>query len=175
MNKTPPDNDPTPAEPDDPSAPGDTASNAVELPRVGVLLGIDFGQKRLGFAISTSEQTLSSPLENYTRRTHQLDAARLAEHILDYRVAGIVIGLPLHVGGEESRQSKNARRFGAWVTETTHLPITFHDERYTSTLADDLMLQVDMSRQKRKERRDMLAAHLILQSFLDLRLREGSS
>lgn len=139
----------------------------VPLPTQGALLGIDHGEKRLGFAISTTDQTLASPLENYTRRSSDLDARRLRECVVDYRVKGIVIGLPLHVGGDESTQSHKAREFGRWVQEQVGLPVTFWDERYSSTLADDFMLEVDMSRKKRKQRRDMLAAHLFLQSYLD--------
>ncbi|MEZ6057102.1 MAG: Holliday junction resolvase RuvX [Planctomycetaceae bacterium] len=137
------------------------------LPMEGAIMGIDHGEKRLGFAISTTDQTLASPLENYTRRNNDLDARRLKECVVDYRVRGIVVGLPLHVGGDESTQSHRARLFGKWVHEVTELPVTFYDERYSSTLADDFMLEIDMSRKHRKKRRDMLAAHLFLQSYLN--------
>ena len=140
-----------------------------DVPGEGRLLGIDYGEKRLGFALSTPEQNLSTPLETWTRRGESVDARRLREIGEEYCVKGIVVGLPLHSWGDEGTSAHRAREFGKWVKETLRLPVTFWDERCSSAAADDWMMAANLSRDQRRARRDMLAAHVILQSFLDRR------
>lgn len=142
-----------------------------DFPEQGRLLGIDFGSRRLGFAISTPEQTIAGPLENYDRHGSEQDARRLGELIDEYHVAGLVVGLPMHTGGEEGELARKAREFGAWVAGASGLPVAFHDERFTTALAEEHLLSADLSRKKRKARRDKLAAQIMLQSFLDGRSR----
>ncbi|MFV0443755.1 MAG: Holliday junction resolvase RuvX [Planctomycetaceae bacterium] len=137
-----------------------------ELPTDGRIVAVDFGTKRLGLAISTPEQNLSTPLEVITRYTAAVDARRLRDLQEDYLVAGYVVGLPLHMNGDESSSSHKAREFGRWLKETTGKPVGFWDERCSSAAADDWMLEADLTRQHRKQLRDKLAAHVILQSFL---------
>jgi len=141
-----------------------------ELPREGRLLGIDFGTRRLGFALSTPEQNLSTPLENWTRRGPGPDARRLRELQDEYLVRAVVVGLPLHFSGEEGRSAMHAREFGRWVRETLRLPVAFWDERCSSAAADHWLDDANFTRDQRRARRDMLAAHVILESFLRSRL-----
>ena len=146
--------------------------SAETFPREGRLLGLDYGTKRVGIAVSTPEQNISSPLENYQRRSEPLDAAHLKELARDYRIAGIVVGLPVHMSGEEGQKAGEARAFGEWAGRVTGLPVRFWDERFTSAMAEDHLLAADMSRKKRKARLDMLAAQILLQSYLDAKDRE---
>lgn len=156
--------------PEDAAAPLPTAPDAAdELPALGRLLGIDFGTRRLGLALSTPEQNLSTPLEVWSRHDPASDARRLRQVIEEYHVRGIVIGLPLHMGGEEGQSARRAREFGRWVRETLALPVAFWDERCSTAAADDWMQEAGLTREQRRARRDMLAAHVILQSFLDHR------
>ncbi|MEZ5943759.1 MAG: Holliday junction resolvase RuvX [Planctomycetaceae bacterium] len=138
-----------------------------EFPDKGRLIGIDYGTKRVGIAVSTGDRTISSPVEVYQRRNALLDAKYFRELKQEYRPVGLVVGLPIHIGGEEGATARHAREYGAWLSETMKVPVTFWDERYTSVVADEYMLAVDMSRKKRKARVDMLAAHVMLQSYLD--------
>lgn len=140
-----------------------------DLPRDGRLLAIDFGTKRLGFAVCTPEQSISTPLETWTRHGRAADARRLRELIEDYRLAGFVVGLPLHMNGEEGQSAHHARTFGRWLRETLGRPVAFWDERCSSAAADDWMLEADLSRERRRGLRDRLAAHVILHSFLESR------
>jgi putative Holliday junction resolvase len=140
---------------------------SVPFPRTGRLLAIDFGRVRVGFAVSDHEQTLASPLENYTRRDPNADANYLRQLIEGERIAGIVIGLPVHMSGDESQKSTEARSFGAWVAEVSALPIRYQDERYSSAMADQFMAEAGLTAKQRKKRRDMLAAQVILASFLE--------
>src|SRR5688572_867061 len=94
-----------------------------DLPRFGRLAAIDFGTVRIGVAITDPDQRLASPLENYTRRGQAADARWLTQLVQSERIAGFVIGLPVHTSGDESQKSHEARQFGRWVAETTGLPV----------------------------------------------------
>lgn len=140
-----------------------------DLPREGRLLGVDFGTKRLGLAVSTPEQNLSTPLDTWVRAGPAIEARRLRELLEDYPVVGCVVGLPLHMNGDEGESARQAREFGRWLRGAIGRPTAFYDERCSSAAADDWMLAADLSRDKRRGLRDRLAAHVILQSYLDAR------
>ena len=137
------------------------------LPAAGRLAAIDFGTVRLGVAITDPEQRLASPLENYTRRGAAADARWLSQLVASERIAGFLIGLPVHTSGAESQKSREARTFGAWVGQVTGLPICFFDERYTTAHAEALLLDAELTRKRRKERLDKLAAQILLTAYLE--------
>lgn len=143
-----------------------------EVPRQGRLLGLDYGTRRIGTSISTPDQTLASPLENYALHGGAADAAFLREQVREYRVVGLVVGLPLHAGGEEGEKAREARAFGAWAGQVTGLPVVFFDERYTTAAAEDLLREAGLNRRQRQSRLDKLAAQLMLQGFLERRMRD---
>jgi putative Holliday junction resolvase len=149
---------------------GSSDSEAAEVPRQGRLLGLDYGTRRIGTAISTPDQTIASPLENYELRGGAADAAFLCEQVREYRVVGLVVGLPLHAGGEEGAKAREARAFGAWAGEATGLPVVYFDERYTTAAAEDLLREAGLNRRQRQARLDKLAAQLMLQAFLEQRV-----
>ena len=138
-----------------------------EVPTFGALLGIDFGTKRIGAAICNDDQSIALPLENYTRRTRELDAKWLTELVAGYGIRGIVIGLPVHMSGQEGGKAREARAFGQWAAKLTSRPVVWWDERFSSAVADMYIEQAGTSKSKRKGRRDQLAAQVILQSFLE--------
>lgn len=142
------------------------SSRVMALPPTGRLAGIDYGEKRIGIAICDGDRMIASPLEIYHRRNDALDRAYFQRLVKDYDLVGIVVGLPVHASGEESVSSQQARRFGAWLNEVTGLPVAFIDERYTSAQADTLMAGIGFSRKQKKDRRDMLAAQVILATYL---------
>lgn len=138
-----------------------------EFPTEGRLLGLDYGTKRIGIAISTAEQNIASPLENYTRQTKQQDEKALLKVIEEYRCKGLVVGLPVHMSGDEGEKAKEARQFGNWVSQFAQIPVRYWDERYSSATADEFLANLNIKRQKRKAFLDKLAAQIILQSYLD--------
>lgn len=140
-----------------------------EFPREGVLLGIDFGTKRVGFSVSDMYQKYSSPLHNYQRQGRQADERFLRKLAEEYRPVGLVVGLPIHLSGDESEKSKEARSFARWVSRTLSLPVAFQDERFSSMRAEQLLLQSEMTARQRKERLDKMSAQVLLQAFLDAR------
>jgi putative Holliday junction resolvase len=142
------------------------AEQGAGLPPMGRLAGIDFGTKRIGVATCDPSRRWCGPHAVYERRTLALDAAWFQKLVKEEGLVGFVVGLPLHTSGEESPKSQQARAFAKWLTEVTGLPIDFHDERYTSHAAEQLLAGSDLSQKRRKARLDALAAQLILESYL---------
>lgn len=131
------------------------------------ILGLDFGIRRIGAALSDSRRVIASPLEVYERRGPRLDARHYQELVNEEDVGRIVIGLPLHTDGGESELSGQARAWGNWLAEACGRPVVFHDERYTSVVAEEMMRASGLKARDRQARRDMLAAQILLQAYLD--------
>ena len=138
-----------------------------DLPRTGRLAGIDFGTVRIGVAITDPDQRLASPHENYTRNGLVADAAWIKRLAASERVVGFVVGLPVHGSGEESQKSHEARLFAAWLAKETKLPVRLFDERYTTAHAEAALLEAGLTKKRRKERLDKLAAQILLAAYLE--------
>ena len=110
---------------------------------------------------------MSSPLENLDRHGEKQDAVVLLRFAQEYRVVGLVVGLPMHLSGHEGEKAREARTFGAWLGKITGLPVTYFDERYSSSLAMDLLVEGQFTKKKTKAQLDKIAAHIILQNYLD--------
>jgi putative Holliday junction resolvase len=139
---------------------------------VARVLGVDYGERRVGLALSDPTATIASPLPTLKRRKGKrppvAPVARLAE---EHEVIEIVVGLPLTLAGDDSDWTREVRAFGAALGERTGLPVAFQDERMTSVRAERAVRSLGMSRKKseEKERVDAAAAVLILQAYLDTR------
>lgn len=153
----------------EPSDPQDVPPESETLPTEGRLAGIDYGTVRIGVSICDPSQTFSSPFENYDRRTESLDGLYFESLVKEESLVGFVVGLPLHLSGDESEKSLEARAFGAWLRKLTGLPIVFQDERFTSSAAEETLLAANLTKKRRKARMDMLAAQLILKGYIDSR------
>jgi len=152
-----------------PTSSGDDPSTDAVLPESGVLMGIDYGTKRVGVAISDRGQKFSSPVSNYQRQGVQADERFFRKLVAEYGPVGMVIGLPIHLSGDESEKSREARRFAVWLSTVTGLPFCFQDERFSSFQAERLLTEASMTKKQRKERMDKLAAQILLQNFLERR------
>ena len=137
------------------------------FPAFGALLGLDFGTKRMGVAVSNSDQTVAVPVETWTVRDPSQNLKHLRELIDDYRAVGFVVGLPIRTDGVEGTAAASVREFGEWVAAKTELPLVFIDERYSSAEAELLIWKRGESPSKRKQPLDSLAAQIILQAYLD--------
>lgn len=131
------------------------------------LLGVDYGSVRIGLAISDAERRLASPLAVYERRGKERDAEYFRALSDAAEIGAIVVGLPVHLDGREGAKAAEARALGAWLTETTGLPVTFWDERFSTVEAESALWQAGLTHKKRKARRDRVAAQIFLQSYLD--------
>jgi putative Holliday junction resolvase len=131
------------------------------------VLGIDYGRKRLGLALSDEDEILASPLATWRRaRSVQTDFANLSRLAREHGVVRVVVGLPLHMDGTAGEMAREATAFAQGLARESQLPVETFDERLSSSEAERAMLEGDLSRRQRKENRDMLAAVLILQGFL---------
>lgn len=139
---------------------------ALPMPGSGRLAGVDYGTRRIGIATCDPGRKFCGPHEVYERRTLALDAAWFQKLVKDEGLVGFVVGLPLHVSGDESRKSLEARAFAKWLHETTGLPVELHDERYTSHAAEHMLAATELTKKRRKARIDALAAQMILESYL---------
>jgi putative Holliday junction resolvase len=131
------------------------------------LLGVDYGSVRVGLAVSDSEHRIASPLTTYRRQGAQQDARYFRTIVEEEEIGALVVGLPVHLSGVEGQKANEARKFGKWLAETTGLPVTFFDERFTTVEAEGFLLAAGMTNKRRKERRDRVAAQILLQSYLD--------
>ncbi|MEM6329993.1 MAG: Holliday junction resolvase RuvX [Planctomycetota bacterium] len=140
-----------------------------EQPRAlrGRVAGIDYGTVRIGVALGDLEVSMASPYETYERRSKDADAAYFTSLAEQERLVRWVVGLPVHLSGDESQKSYEARQFGAWLTELTGLPVDFYDERFTSAYADSLLQTANLTREQRKARIDQVAAQIMLTAYLE--------
>lgn len=144
-------------------------ANASEapFPTEGRLAGIDFGTVRIGVAICDPSQSIASPYENYNSRGKQTDAEYFLKLVKSESIVGWVVGLPIHLSGEESEKSIQAREFAKWLGELTALPYRLFDERFTTSMAQEILGAANLTKKKRKERLDQLAAQILLSTFLE--------
>jgi len=133
----------------------------------GRIGGIDYGTVRIGLAVSDPARTLASPMEIYARRSAALDAKYFQQLAKEERIVLWVIGLPVHLDGRESPKSQETRRFGRWLGEVTALPVEFFDERFSSVQAEEILQAAELTRKRRKQRLDMLAAQIMLAAYLE--------
>ncbi|MBX9859144.1 MAG: Holliday junction resolvase RuvX [Sphingomonas sp.] len=137
------------------------------LPQGGRLIGLDVGTKTIGTALCDAGWTFASPALLIRRTKFTADKAALAALIAEQQVAGIVIGLPLNLtDGSESPRSQSSRAFARNMADLG-LPIFLQDERWSTQAVERQMIAEDVSRAKRAERVDKLAASYILQSAID--------
>ena len=142
-------------------------------PVTGRLSGIDYGTVRIGIAICDPSRTWASPLDTYARRNELLDREYFQKLVQRESIVGWIVGLPVHCDGQESQKSKEVRDFAEWLASYTSLPVRFFDERFTSVLANKLLAQAELTRKKKKQRLDRVAAHLILEAFLESNSNEN--
>lgn len=129
-------------------------------------LGVDCGSRRVGLALSDGLGLTASPHSVVDRPDAVAAISSLAQ---EQDVVTIVVGLPTGLSGQESGSAADARSLAAELAATTGLEVVFHDERFTTRMADEALLQSGMKRRKRRDTVDKVAAAIILQDFLDSR------
>jgi putative Holliday junction resolvase len=133
-------------------------------------LGIDFGQRRIGLAISDESGRLASPFQVLEIRTPESAITDIVKISRDESIERLVVGLPLNMDDTVGPAAKNVIEWGKRLAGESRLPVVFVDERLSSFAADQLLRQTDLTRKGKKKRQDALAAADFLQGFLDGRL-----
>jgi putative Holliday junction resolvase len=139
-----------------------------ELP-VGRVLGLDVGSRRIGVAVSDALGITAQGLETLQRRNKRYDFDHLQRVIQEYDVREIVVGLPLRMSGAEGIQSDKMQVFAEDLRKRFRLPVHLWDERLTSSEANRLLRETDLSIEKRGKAVDRMAAMLILQGWMENR------
>ena len=133
----------------------------------GKIAGIDYGTVRIGIAVSDAGRVLASPLETYIRKSPEQDTKFFRKLVSEEQITRFVVGLPLHLSGDLSEKAKEVLEFGRYLTMITDIPVDYMDERYTSVEAERMLRAAGLTDKKRKERRDKLAAQILLSTYLE--------
>jgi putative Holliday junction resolvase len=128
---------------------------------------VDYGTVRVGLAVSDPDRIVATPLATYVRQNAEKDAAYYRRLVEEEEVGGLVVGLPVHTDGREGQKAAEARAFGARLAAATGLPVVYWDERFTTAEAEGHLWAAGLTHKRRKERRDRVAAQLLLQAYLD--------
>lgn len=133
----------------------------------GRFLGCDVGEKTIGLALSDTRRTIASPFQVLHRTQWKKDSVKLLKEMETHHICGLVVGLPLNMNGTEGPRCQSTRQFVANLLHLQDLPLCLWDERLSTVAVTRTLLEADLSRAKRGEVVDKMAACYILQGCLD--------
>lgn len=131
------------------------------------VLGVDWGERKLGIAVSDETRTVASPLTVERCRSDGERVNAILKHTRDLGVNTVVLGMPLSLSGEEGPTGRAVRRFSEILAKRLEVPLVLWDERLTTGSAQRALIEAGLRRSKRKEVVDKVAASVMLQSYLD--------
>lgn len=131
------------------------------------IIGFDYGTKKLGVAVSDPLRITAQPVDTVTVKKADELPERLSEIFSEYDAEKVVVGLPLNMNGTEGETAAEARAFADRIKEEFNLEVVMWDERLSSRTVERAMLEDNMRRRKRRNRKDIMAAVVILQNYLD--------
>jgi putative Holliday junction resolvase len=132
-------------------------------------LGLDYGTKTIGVAASDALGLTAQTVTTIRRTSLKADLAALKELVQEYEVERFVVGLPLNMDGTEGPRAEATHKFVDALTQAIGLPVELWDERLSTVAAQRTLLEADLSRAKRREVIDQMAAQFMLQGWLDAR------
>jgi putative Holliday junction resolvase len=131
------------------------------------LMGLDVGDRTIGVALSDELGWTAQPYTTLRRKQLSLDLDRLRHIAEEGRVSSVVVGMPLSMSGVPGSRARRVKNFASGLEKTLGIPIVFWDERLSTVAAQRVLLQAGLSREKRKNQVDKVAAAIILQGYLD--------
>lgn len=131
------------------------------------ILALDVGDRRIGVAVSDPLGYTAQGVETYARQSRDKDVAHILELLVRYAPCRLLVGMPRNMDGSYGEQAEKVKRFAALLTGAWQGELIWWDERMTTLAAGRVLLEADVSRGKRKQVIDKLAACVILQSYLD--------
>lgn len=146
-----------------------TSDQSFPKREAGRILGLDMGEKRIGLAVSDPLGITAQGLEVWIRRSQQDDLNHILSIARKYEVKQIVVGLPRHMDGRPGDAAADILKFASALGEALRAEVIPWDERLTTAAAERMLIQADVSRRRRRQVVDQVAAVLILQSYLDSR------
>lgn len=137
------------------------------------ILGIDYGDARIGLAISDTTETIANPIGTYSSQSMRKDVDYISALAKEKEAGLIVVGLPINMDGTIGVRAEKTQAFGKVLAKVSGLEVVYKDERLTTVSAERYLIEGNMRREKRKDVIDTMSAHLILQSYLDKRKYES--
>ena len=131
------------------------------------VLAVDYGEKCIGLAVSDELGITASPLMTLVRRSDEETVRQIAQLASKLKVTQIVVGLPRRTDAQEGEMERKVKAFAEKLRQKVSVPVVLFDERFTTRIAEQVLLEADLSRRKRKQVRDRLAAVILLLSYLD--------
>lgn len=135
-------------------------------------LGIDYGKRRTGVAISDFNGIIAMPLETFASGGVRKDVDYVAEIVASRQIDTIVLGMPYNMDGTKGKRAKDTEFFGKVLQKVINIPVIYVDERLTSVEANDKLIEANVSVQNRKKAIDQVAAQIILQQYIDSTLQK---
>ncbi len=135
--------------------------------RIMRILGVDYGDARIGISVCDEMQIFAAPLTTLKSLSMKKNIDAVSDVAKREEVGLIVVGLPLNMDGSEGERASKSRAFGRVLERVSGLPVAYFDERLTSVEAEEIMEKVGTKKSKRKNIVDRIAAQLILQGYLD--------
>jgi len=137
------------------------------------ILALDFGEKRIGVAVSDSLNIIAQSVGTIERKGIKNDLKKIAELVKEYEAGKMIVGLPLNMDGTEGKSASRAINFVNDLRKEIQIEVEMLDERLTTAQGERVFLEADMSRKKRKQNLDKIAAQLILQNYLDSHVQKN--
>lgn len=131
------------------------------------IIALDVGDRRIGVAVSDPLGMTAQPLETIERTSTERALARIADIVHSYQAWEVVVGMPYNSRGELTEQARKIERFAQRLADRVGVPVVRWDERHTTATAERVLLEADVSRDRRKQVRDKLAAAVLLQDYID--------
>lgn len=131
------------------------------------VLGIDFGDRKIGLAISDRLWITAQPLASYRRGTEKEDEKYFKALIAEYEITEIIVGMPLRMDGSSGTRAEKTREFARWLEQILNLPILFWDERLTTKQANKILSQRKIATRVKKNIEDQISAMIILSTYLE--------
>ena len=136
------------------------------------ILGIDYGDARIGLALSDESETLSSPLGTISPKSMRKAIDEITAIVKEKGAGLIVLGLPINMDGSMGERVEKTKAFGSNLERVSGIEVVYKDERLTTVSAERSLLESGVRREKRKEVIDTVSAQIILQGYLDARKRQ---
>jgi putative Holliday junction resolvase len=143
------------------------------MPKSGKVLGIDYGNVRIGVALSDEDGIIAFPKESIKNTSKSDVLKRLKQLVEAENAKEIIVGMPYSMEGDKSDQTKLTEKFVDFLKVNINIPVEIYDERLTSIESDVILNTLRLRGHKRKTERDIIAASLILQNYLELKRNKG--
>ena len=132
-------------------------------------LGIDLGSKTIGLAISDTTLTIASTYKTifFKNEDYNSNIEEIMNIIKEYNITKIILGLPKNMNNTLGERAETTLKYKELLEKNTDIPIVMFDERLTSVISNNILIEADMSRKKRKKKVDSIAAQIILQDYLN--------